>query len=299
MAIRVQQQTDFFGGSCVIVDADQGGLAAVNNDVLRERCAQADQHLSVVVETGVDAAELGELAQQQVTLVQQFCRLLFKRWHFAELAVDLGQLLGQGVDLAHAGLHRFAGFAVNQVQLRGQQAKASGQAFSVTHKSAAQHSRSRVGRQRAGRRKKLVERADQAHALSTHHIDHAVGVLDHGHLALELRVAVAQVGLGKCVVLALHAVKNNAGANGCATELARRTRHKGDVLARITVCGDVGDVVTHGPQRTLVGHDGVAADAKQVAHGLLLVLRSSILGNANGPPGRFKGLSMGAAASSG
>ena len=87
-------------------------------------------------------------------------------------------------------------------------------------------------------------------------------------MALQVAVAVAQVGLDEGVVLALHRVKAGTCAQVAAAQLARLVGCQRHILARVAVGVDVGDVVGHRGQGALVSGDARAANAEQVTHGL-------------------------------
>ena len=213
VAVRVKHEADFAGGRGIQINAHQRGYTAIHNNVLGKRRAEADKRFAVGLEAGVEATELGQLAQQQVALVEQLGWLPVYGWQFSQLFIDLCKLLRQGVDFANTRLNRLLGFGVNQIELRRQLAKPRGQPLRVAQESPAQHCRSRVRRQTAGRGKKLIEGTDQTHGVARHDVDHPVGVSDHRGLALQVGVAVAKVGICKRAVLPLYAVKHHAGAN--------------------------------------------------------------------------------------
>ena len=182
----------------------------VDQDALVHGVAHTDDDGAIGLKAGLDGHEAGQLTQQQVALVQQLRGLAGLRAVFGQLFVHLGQLRSQGIDLAHVGVHRLAGFLVEQVELTCQLTESGGQTIGIAQKCAARDHRSRVGGQIASRFKKQVHGRGQANALVAHHVDQAVDIGQQRFLALQVAVAVAQVRLHKGVVLALHSVKTGA-----------------------------------------------------------------------------------------
>ena len=159
------------------------------------------------------------------------------------LNVDLGQLLDNRVHFIDIADHQLIGLALHQIQLRRQLPKAGGQVFCIPNKAAAKHARGWVGRQIASRAKELIECAVQAHGRAAHDVNHAVGVVDHGLLAGQVAVAVAQVGLNEGVKLALNAVDHHAGAQVGVTNFGHWVGLQHHFLPRVAFGGHVGNVV--------------------------------------------------------
>ena len=171
------------------------------------------------------------------------------------MAVELGQLRGERVDLTDIGVHGLTGFGIQQLKLRGQFSEARGQAVCVSQEQGAGHHRRRVGREFSRRLKETVHGHGQANAVPAHDINQAIHIRQQGRLTLQVAVAVAQIGVDKGVVLALDRVKTCAGADVATTHLSRLVGHQGHVLPRVPIGTDVGNVVGHRGQRPLVSGD--------------------------------------------
>ena len=231
VTIRVQHQFELFRVGRVKLHTQWGEIPTSHDHFLTHGGAQAHADGAVVFKAGVEFGKLRHLQQNAVTLVQQFGRLFAHALRAAQLVVHPCQLLRQGVELVDARFHRFFGFGVSQIQLGRQLTKARSDAVGIAQKAAAQHAGGRVGRQGAGRGKKLVQCARQAQGLSAHDVDHPVGVVHHRFLAEQVAVAVAQVRLDKAVVLAFDAVKKDAGADIGGAHGAGGAGLHADVLA--------------------------------------------------------------------
>ena len=150
---------------------------------------------------------------------------------FAQVGIDQGQLLGQGVELTRRAVERLGGFLTNQIQLARQLRKARGQSIGAAQKTAALNGRGRVGGQAAGRREKLVQRRRQAHAFVAHQVHDALAVVDQGVLAHQVAGAFAQIGFGKFVVLAFDRGEHHPGSQVAVGGFGRGVGLQRHVLA--------------------------------------------------------------------
>ena len=262
-------------------------------DADADRASAADQHRpgSAFAEPDFDAAvggfgtgdadEAAEFAEQPVALIEERVRCLAAAAGTAELAVDLGEAVGDGVDLRrrHVAGGTHVGGKLRQAACGG--AERRGGLVGAVEEDRACRGRRGIGGECCGGIEEARDALGQPRRAAAEHGLQPGQPVGARRQAVEVAVGVARRGGLQRVIGARHDswCGTAAEADVALERIARSTGRSGmdrqlapDIAGRV----GVGDVVADHAERGAVGTDARCADAEQVGHRLISNRRAGL-----------------------